>query len=66
MIINWLLIKWYPEADSNCHAFASASPSSWCVYQFRHLDRFCVANIDLLRIVYRDILKNYISICNPS
>lgn len=27
----------YPGADSNCHTFAGASPSSWCVYQFRHL-----------------------------
>lgn len=26
----------YPEADSNCHAFSSATPSRWCVYQFRH------------------------------
>ncbi len=26
-----------PEQDSNLHTVASASPSSWCVYQFRHL-----------------------------
>lgn len=28
--------------DSNPHALASASTSSWCVYQLRH-DRVCVA-----------------------
>ena len=28
----------YLEADSNCHALSGATPSRWCVYQFRHLD----------------------------
>ena len=25
-----------PGADSNCHALSSATPSKWCVCQFRH------------------------------
>jgi hypothetical protein len=28
--------KWCGRVDSNHHALASASPSSWCVCQFRH------------------------------
>jgi hypothetical protein len=27
---------WCGRVDSNHHALASASPSSWCVCQFRH------------------------------
>jgi hypothetical protein len=27
---------WCGRGDSNPHALASASPSSWCVCQFRH------------------------------
>src|SRR6187397_824210 len=27
---------WCGRKDSNLHALASASPSSWCVCQFRH------------------------------
>lgn len=30
----------YPEADSNCHTHTGATPSRWCVYQFRHLGLF--------------------------
>ena len=26
----------YLGADSNCHAHSGATPSRWCVYQFRH------------------------------
>ena len=29
-------IEWCERRDSNSHALASASPSSWCVCQFRH------------------------------
>ena len=28
--------EWCGEEDSNFHGVAPASPSSWCVYQFRH------------------------------
>ena len=31
--------KWCGRVDSNHHGIATASPSSWCVCQFRH-DRF--------------------------
>jgi hypothetical protein len=34
-------VRLYPRGDSNSHAVASASPSSWCVYQFRHLGILC-------------------------
>src|SRR5215469_8069299 len=27
---------WCGREDSNLHGIAPASPSSWCVYQFRH------------------------------
>ncbi len=33
-------LRWCAGEDSNLHALASASPSSWCVYQFRHLRLF--------------------------
>src|SRR5579872_2460804 len=29
-------VEWCGRGDSNPHALASASPSSWCVCQFRH------------------------------
>ena len=29
--------EWCPREDSNLHGLASASPSSWCDYQFHHL-----------------------------
>src|SRR5215831_3701219 len=29
-------LRWCGRRDSNPHALASASPSSWCVCQFRH------------------------------
>ena len=29
-------VEWCERRDSNSHALASASPSSWCVCQFRH------------------------------
>jgi hypothetical protein len=28
--------RWCGREDSNLHGVAPASPSSWCVYQFRH------------------------------
>ena len=28
--------KWCGREDSNLHGIATASPSSWCVCQFRH------------------------------
>ena len=28
--------RWCGRGDSNPHALASVSPSSWCVCQFRH------------------------------
>jgi hypothetical protein len=31
--------SWCGRGDSNPHALASASPSSWCVCQFRHFRR---------------------------
>ena len=31
--------RWCGRGDSNPHALASASPSSWCVCQFRHFRR---------------------------
>jgi hypothetical protein len=31
-----LAMFWCGRGDSNPHALASASPSSWCVCQFRH------------------------------
>ena len=34
--ISGLLMSWCGRGDSNPHALASASPSSWCVCQFRH------------------------------
>jgi hypothetical protein len=30
------LKKWCGREDSNLHGIATASPSSWCVCQFRH------------------------------
>jgi hypothetical protein len=32
-------MSWCGRGDSNPHALASASPSSWCVCQFRHFRR---------------------------
>ena len=32
-------VEWCERGDSNPHALASASPSSWCVCQFRHFRR---------------------------
>ncbi len=29
-----------PERDSNSYTLTSATPSRWCVYQFRHLGFF--------------------------
>ena len=29
-------VEWCGRKDSNLHALAGASPSSWCVCQFRH------------------------------
>lgn len=34
--LKYTYLDLYPEADSNCHAFSSATPSRWCVCQFRH------------------------------
>ena len=31
---------WCGRGDSNPHALASASPSSWCVCQFRHFRKY--------------------------
>jgi hypothetical protein len=34
---DWKFIeKWCGRVDSNHHGIATASPSSWCVCQFRH------------------------------
>src|SRR6516162_1848318 len=38
--------KWCGREDSNLHGIATASPSSWCVCQFRHC-RTCVAQFIL-------------------
>jgi hypothetical protein len=35
-----LLVEWCGRGDSNPHALASASPSSWCVCQFRHFRKW--------------------------
>jgi hypothetical protein len=35
---------WCGRGDSNPHALASASPSSWCVCQFRHFREGCVTS----------------------
>ena len=39
--------KWCGREDSNLHGIATASPSSWCVCQFRHYrtsgDKFILA-----------------------
>ena len=32
-----LITNLCPGADSNCHTRQGATPSKWCVYQFRHL-----------------------------
>ena len=43
-----------PGADSNCHALASATPSRWCVYQFRHLG-IALAKVMLFRTFEKEI-----------
>ncbi|GEM_PF-1972359 len=40
----------YLGADSNCHAHSGATPSRWCVYQFRHLGIY-TAKIELFSIL---------------
>ena len=36
-----------PGADSNRHILANATPSKWCVYQFRHLGFMRFEMLDL-------------------
>ncbi len=36
-LLSQRLFPLCPGADSNCHAHSGATPSRWCVYQFRHL-----------------------------
>jgi hypothetical protein len=38
---------WCARMDLNHHALAGASPSSWCVYQFRH-SRICNERIETI------------------
>jgi hypothetical protein len=42
------LIEWCGRGDSNPHDLAAASPSSWCVCQFRHF-RFGTLNPERVR-----------------
>ena len=34
---GFFVFRKYLGADSNCHTQSGATPSRWCVYQFRHL-----------------------------
>src|SRR6266446_7244108 len=34
--MSWWKFSWCGREDSNLHGIATASPSSWCVCQFRH------------------------------
>jgi hypothetical protein len=34
--MSWWEFSWCGREDSNLHGIATASPSSWCVCQFRH------------------------------
>src|SRR3954465_13192495 len=43
---------WCGRKDSNLHALAGASPSSWCVCQFRH---FRAADLKIIRDQNSDI-----------
>jgi hypothetical protein len=37
--------SWCGRVDSNHHGIATASPSSWCVCQFRHDRAGCEASV---------------------
>ena len=52
---------WCGRGDSNPHGIATASPSSWCVCQFRH---FRVVEAGLKTGLW-DELANLLNLLNP-